>query len=167
MILNVFILDVLNDRLIAAEILQAVNIKMPSKKDGWNFNWSKLLREKNTQTFVLRIKGHENQVEGVLQLKLENEMLIMNVIEIAPHNIGRQNKKFDHVAGCLISYACRESFKIDGNYKGYLTFVSKTDLIEWYSAKYGAEVALGQRMFISVEKASELIEEYINRKNIA
>jgi len=59
-------------------------------------------------------------------------MLIMDVIEIAPHNFGSSNKKIDYVAGCLIAFACRESFKIEENYKGFLAFTSKTSLIECY-----------------------------------
>ncbi len=89
-------------------------------------------------------------------------MLIMDVLEIAPHNIGR-NKRYDYVAGCLIAFACKESFKLGGNYKGFLTFVSKTNLIEWYSSKYGAELALGQRMFIDWENGTKLVQRYLHR----
>ena len=89
-------------------------------------------------------------------------MLIMDVLEVAPHNIG-SDKRYDYVAGSLIAYACRESFKLEGNYKGFLTFVSKTNLIDWYTKKYGAELALGQRMFIDWENGKKLIEKYLNR----
>ncbi len=51
-------------------------------------------------------------------------MLIMDLLEIATHNIGK-TKKYDDVAACLIAFACRESFTLEGNYKGYLSFVSK------------------------------------------
>ena len=88
----------------------------------------------------------------------------MEALEVAPHNVGQKNKRYDHVAGCLIAFACRESFKIPGDYKGFLTFVSKTDLIRWYIEKYGAELALGQRMFIDWEQGEKLIEMYLNRK---
>jgi hypothetical protein len=104
------------------------------------------------------------ELEGALQLKTENEMLIMDVLEIAPHNIGQKNKKYDYVAGCLIAFACRESFKLEGNYKGFLTFVSKTNLIKWYSDKYGAVLALGQRMYIDDNIGLKLIKEYLERK---
>ena len=90
-------------------------------------------------------------------------MLIMDALELAHHNIGLKNKRYDYVAGCLIAFACRESFKLDGNYKGFLTFVSKTNLIEWYAKKYGAELALGQRMFIDWKNGEKLIEKYLKR----
>jgi len=68
------------------------------------------------------------------------------------------------VAGALIAFACRESFKLEGAYKGFLTFIAKTKLINLYIKKYGAELAFGQRMFIDWESGHRLIEEYLNRK---
>jgi hypothetical protein len=124
-----------------------------------------LIKEPGSQTFVLKIIDKQQSIEGALHLIVENGMLIMDVIEIAPRNIGRKNKKYDYVAGCLIAFACRESFKIAGNYKGFLTFVSKSNLIEWYSYKYAAVLALGQRMFIDAEAGEKLINEYLYNKS--
>ncbi len=107
-----------------------------------------------------------NQVEGALQLKFEYDMLVMDALELAPHNVGQKNKRYDYVAGCLIAFACRESFKIEGDYKGFMTFVSKTSLIKRYAKKYGAELALGQRMFIDWENGEKLIEQYLCRTKI-
>ncbi|WP_298518064.1 hypothetical protein [uncultured Kordia sp.] len=153
--------DVENNQLIEVEIVSALG-KMPSCDDGWNFEWNDLIKEKNTKTYILKIKNVPNSIEGILQLRIENDMLIMNIVEIAPYNIGSNTKKFDRVAGCLIAFACRESFKIEGNYKGFLTFVSKTKLIDWYRDKYGAIQAFGQRMYIDDVAGLRLIEEYLD-----
>lgn len=155
-----YIYDLGNKKLIKAEIVLASG-NMPLKKDGWNFDWDKLIKGKSTKTYVLRLKNETQSIEGILQLRLESDMLIMDLIEIAPHNIGSSNKKFDDVAGCLIAFACRESFKIDGHYKGFLTFTSKTNLIDWYKNKYGATHILGQRMFIDDSTGVKLIEKYL------
>lgn len=160
----IYILDSINDRLVKAEIVVADKNDVPLKKDGWNFNWKQLIQEKDSRTFFLKTIEPPQGVEGALQLKTENEMLIMDVLEIAPHNIGQKNKKYDYVAGCLIAFACRESFKLEGNYKGFLTFVSKTNLIKWYADKYGAVLALGQRMYIDDNIGLKLIKEYLERK---
>ncbi|MDA3818810.1 MAG: hypothetical protein PF486_15620 [Prolixibacteraceae bacterium] len=160
----VYILDVINDKLVEAEIVVPEQNDMPLKKDGWNFNWRELSKEINSSMYILKRTGLPPSVEGALQLKVEGEMLIMNVLEIAPHNIGRKNKKYDYVAGCLIAFACKESFKLNGNYKGFLTFMSKTSLMQWYSQKYGANVGLGQRMYIDSENGLRLIDEYLERK---
>ncbi|MCE5348194.1 MAG: hypothetical protein LLG13_18165 [Bacteroidales bacterium] len=162
--MNVYILDIKKDRLIKAEIVIAGKKGIPLKRDGWNFNWEQLVREKNSKTFLLKTSGPEGSVEGAMHLKIENEMLIMDILEIAPHNVGQKDKRYDYVAGCLIAFACRESFKLEGDYKGFLTFVSKTNLIKWYADKYDAKVALGQRMFIDDEAGKNLINEYLERK---
>jgi len=162
----IYILDKINGKLIKSEIVPIDKRKIPLKKDGWNFNWRQLSKEENGQTFFLRTINSPNQVEGALQLKFEYDMLVMDALELAPQNNGQKNKRYDYVAGCLIAFACRESFKIEGDYKGFLTFVSKTNLIEWYAKKYGAELALGQRIFIDWENGEKLIEKYLCRTKI-
>ena len=156
-----YIFDLGSNKPFEVEIILADG-KLPLKKNGWEFEWNKLIQEKNTKTYVLRLKNNPENIEGIVQLRIENNMLIMDLIEIAPHNYGSANKKYDYVAGCLIAFACRESFKIDGTYKGYLTFTSKTDLIDLYKKKYGATLALGRRMFIDDKVGLELIEEYLD-----
>jgi len=157
----VYILETKSNRLIEADIYVAERINVPLKKDGWNFNWKQLVHEQDAQTYILKTIEVPQSVEGILHLKVESGMLIMDAVEIAPHNIGRNKKKYDYVAGCLIAFACRESFKLEGSYKGFLTFVSKTNLINWYSEKYGATLALGQRMFIDSEAGEKLINKYL------
>lgn len=136
--------------------------KLPLKKDGWKFDWNKLNKEKNSKTYVLRLKDSTKSVEGIIHLKIENQMLIMDIIEVAPHNMGSANKRYDFVAGCLIAFGCRQSFEMDGIYKGYLTFMSKTNLIRLYRDKYGATQALGQRMFIDDINGLKLIKKYLD-----
>ena len=65
------------------------------------------------------------------------------------------------VAGCLIAFGCREALKLKNAYKGYLTFVSKTSLIEWYSTKYYATQTLGTRMYIDPISGEKLISKYL------
>ena len=158
----VYILDKINGKLIRSEIVSVDKNKLPLKKEGWNFNWRQLFEE--GKVFILRTLNSVDKIEGALCLKVVHEMLVMETLELAPHNIGQKNKRYDYVAGCLIAFGCRESFKIQGDYKGFLTFVSKTHLIKWYTEKYGAELALGQRMFIDWENGEKLIEKYLNCK---
>lgn len=158
----IYILDKINGELVSSEILPIDTKAIPLKKDGWSFNWRQLSKE--GQVFVLKTINSPNNIEGVLCLKREQNMLIMEALELAPYNIGQTDKRYDYVAGCLIAHGCRESFKIKGDYKGFLTFVSKTNLIKWYSEKYVAELALGQRMFIDWENGEKLIDKYLNRK---
>lgn len=162
----IYIFDKIKEELVKSEIVSMDKKTIPLKKDGWNFNWRQIFNDKKGETFVLRTLNSPDQIEGAVQLKTEYDMLIMDVLELAPHNIGQKVKRYDYVAGCLIAFACRESFKFEGDYKGFLTFVSKTGLIEWYANMYGADLALGQRMFIDWENGEQLIEKYLNRTKI-
>src|SRR5690606_11170685 len=157
-----YVYDLASNDLIEAEIVLAATGKLPLKKDGWKFDWNKLIKEKDSETYVLRLKDSTKSIEGILHLKIENGMLIMDVIEIAPHNLGSTNKRFDFVAGCLIAFGCRQSFALKGPYKGFLTFTSKTNLIELNKCKYGDNKSLGQRMFIDDINGMKLIKKYLN-----
>ena len=43
-----------------------------------------------------------------------------------------------------------------------MTLESKTNLIPLYQNKYGATLAMGQRMFIDPDTGLELIDKYLN-----
>ncbi len=133
--------------------------KTPNKKDGWNFNWRQAIRERPKTIFVL-IEKNSNKLHGLIQLINDDGMLIMELIEIAPFNIGLR-KENERVAGCLVAFGCRESLKLDSSYKGYLTFVSKTSLIDLYRTRYYATQTLGQRMYIDPISGEKLINEYL------
>jgi len=158
-----YIFDNQTKSLVEAEIVKGTTRNMPLKKDGWNFNWRSTIKRKNTSTYVLRLKSNPSSIQGVLHLKIQEGMLIMDLVEIAPHNLGQKNKRYKYVAGCLIAFACRESFKLETNYKGFLTFESKTQLIDWYQEHYYAKVAMGQKMYIESFDGEKLIDEYLKR----
>ncbi len=94
---------------------------------------------------------------------LNEEMLYMNNIEVAPHNYG-EHGRYDRVAGCLIAFGCYKSFEQGaGHYIGYLAFESKTKLIALYQKKYGATQAMGQKMFIDPDAGRKLMKTYLNQ----
>lgn len=161
--MEVHILDTRSNKKKLAEIAKAMLKEMPKRKDGWNFSWRTLFKVEGSETYKITLKGESTEIEGMLMLTLMNdEMVYMNTIEIAPHNYG-QKGKYDNVAGCLISYACLRSFELGANnYEGFLTFESKTELIQLYQDRYGATLAAGQRMFIEPAVSLKLIEKYLN-----
>ncbi|WP_235299815.1 hypothetical protein [Portibacter marinus] len=132
---------------------------IPTKKDGWNFNWRQEFRQRPSTIFVL-IEKNSNKLHGVIQLVNDEGMLIMELIEVAPINIG-STKENDRVAGCLIAFGCKESLKLENAYKGYLTFVSKTSLIDLYKTRYYATQTIGQRMYIDPISGEKLINKYL------
>ncbi len=90
----------------------------------------------------------------------------MAFVEIAPHNKGNE-KKYDRVAGCLIAFACRQSF-IKGK-EGYLAFdvleekkENEIKLMTLYSQKYNAvRYDDSTTMIILPEGSEKLINEFL------
>jgi len=145
-----------------AEIQKIQKKELPYKKDGWNFNWRELYRTEGAVLFKISLMESPHLIEGTLMLTIFNEeMLMMNNIELAPHNIGK-NKKYDNIAGCLLAFACAESFeKGKGHYQGFLSFDSKTELIDLYHNKYGAQLAMGNKMYFDPEAGKRLMKKYL------
>jgi len=94
--------------------------------------------------------------------KLEAGYFEMTNLELAPANFGSDGQ-IDNVAGCLIAYACLLTFKLnEGNYKGYLAFTSKGELIPHYEQNYYAELVYREKMIISPLNGKKLIKKYLN-----
>lgn len=145
-----------------AIIQRILKKEFPLKKDGWNFNWRSLAKVEGSEIFKIALEDSPKEIQGILMLTIFNdEMLFMNNVEIAPHNIGK-NKKYENTAGILLAFACKESFeKGKGNYQGFLSFDSKTELIELYRKKYGATSAMGHKMFFDPEAGKVLMKKYL------
>ena len=132
---------------------------IPKKKDGWAFDWLDANRTNSKSIYCLQ-EIFTQRIHGLIQLIEDDGMLIMELIELAPFNIGPR-KEFDNVAGCLIAFGCRESLKLNTAYKGYLTFVSKTSLVELYKSNYLATQTIGTRMYIDPKSGETLITKYL------
>lgn len=161
--MKIHLKEVESEILYEGQILKSFPNEMPLKKDGWQFTWRKLAKIEGAQFYKISLKDSPKKIEGLLMITLINdEMLYMNNVEIAPHNYGSKGK-FENVAGCLIAFACKKSFELGkGNYLGFLSFESKTELISLYQEKYGATWAMGQKMFIDPVEGKKLMEQYLN-----
>lgn len=160
-----YILEVASGDSFEVELVLASSKDMPLKKAGWIFDWRSTIIKENTRTYILRLRFSPNDIQGIIHLKEADGMLIMDLVEVAPDNLGTKGKKYDRVAGILIAFACRESFKLDNEYRGYLTFQSKSELIELYNRKYGAKLAFGQRMYIDPHAGEKLMIKYLKFEN--
>ena len=166
--MNVQILAIATNEKVSAKIEKAELSCMPARKNGWQFTWKFLFKTEGSTIYKLTLEESPGTIEGLLMLSLMNEeMLYMNNIEVAPHNLGKQ-AEFDYVAGCLIAFACWKSFESgQAPYTGYLTFESKSALIPLYRENYGAILAKGNRMFIPPENGLKLIDQYLkNEANV-
>ncbi len=157
-------IQVLRDsKLVQAEIAPINKREIPLIKDGWTFNWRKIATEAdaNEQIYALKIE-ETGTVEGVLHLIYRDGMYEMEHLEIAPHNIGSSQKKYQDVAGCLIAFGCYRSLSLNNEFRGVLAFIPKAELEDWYIQKYGAEPGIHGRM-IFLNATPDLISKYIYR----
>lgn len=161
--MEVSIIDVKSKNKLTGIISPVEGEEIPLKKNGWQFNWKSLFKVEGSEFYKLTLKDFPNQVEGIIMISLMNEEIVyLNNIEVAPHNLG-SGGKYDNIAGILLAYACIQAFEQGaGVYRGYLSFESKTQLIPLYQNKYGATHAMGQKMFFDQKAGINLINKYIN-----
>jgi hypothetical protein len=89
--------------IVSGRIFQARNIRLPSIRDGWRFNFEKYSRFPGYQTYVLVADDSPATVEGCLVFQLKNRKdPYLAYLEIAPHNSG-PDRVYLEVAGCLIA----------------------------------------------------------------
>jgi hypothetical protein len=81
----------------------------------------------------------------------------MPLIESNKFNKGVKKVYFG-VPGNLVAFAYKLSF--DKGYGGYISFESKTKLIEHYQKSLGAHVLFGNIMAIGTKEAQRLIQRY-------
>jgi len=86
----------------------------------------------------------------------------INLIEVNIEDIGRA-KKLDHIAGCLIAYACAISFK--KGYGGFVSLTPKTKLIGLYQNKYGFR-QFGRMLAVQFEFSERLMKKYLGDEEI-
>lgn len=141
-----------------AEILEANPIELKRLK-SWKFNWHELSKSKKSKIYKLQSK----KIEALLMIQfIDNEFFEMKNIEVAPTNYGSKGIYLNS-AQLLMSYACLLSFELNkGPYIGYLTFVSKGRLIDYYIEKYNAELVFRERMQINPLNSLKLIKEHLN-----
>ena len=138
-------------------ILTKVEAKGLTKKNGWLFNWTSELKFLSREVYKLTITNNPNIIQGVVSLKVKTNYVYMHLIESAPFNIGK-SKTYLGVPGNLVAFACKLSFQRGG--EGYVSFLSKTQLIEHYEKSLGAVHVGGRNMVITTETALKLTNKY-------
>ena len=133
------------------------DLKQITKKNGWAFNWKNELEDNTREVFKLTIINNQNIIQGLLSFTIQPDHIYMDLLESAPFNRGK-NKLYEGVAGNLVAYACKVSFEY--GYNGYVSFTSKTKLIDHYIKTLGAVHYGGQLMVINSIAANKLIDNY-------
>ena len=126
---------------------------------GWNFDWSKP-QENGYLVYGLYLKD-STELEGLIALKHIKEQLYthVDIVESAPHNIGK-NGKYKGVGAHLFAVACKESWDV-GN-EGYVQFTAKNGLIDHYKETLKAKNIDWHIMYIDSYGALDLIKKYFS-----
>ncbi|PWV44852.1 hypothetical protein [Chitinophaga sp. S165] len=136
--LDVKLMDVAAGRFIDAVIeplmVKDLTVIRKSKDRFDKFDWNKY---KAKEVYKLKLK--ENELIVGLMCLFEHEdptidAVEIELLEVSAENIGKR-KSFDYIGGCLIAFACRESFK--RGHQGCVFLIPKTSLIDHYISKYG------------------------------
>jgi hypothetical protein len=83
--------------------------------------------------------------------------IFMALIESATFNRGVK-KVYLGVPANLVAFACKYSF--DLGYEGYVSFESKTRLVDHYKKTLGAHVLFGNILAINTHAAEALVKQY-------
>jgi len=140
-------------------ILENSDLELISKKHGWRFDWKAEFRLPDRDVYKLTIRDNLSVIQGLISITEKADHVYIHLIESAPFNIGKQ-KVYLGVPGNLFAFACKLSFHRGD--EGYVSFTSKSNLIEHYSKTLGAKLFGNQLMIIDTIAASRLINKYFN-----
>jgi hypothetical protein len=133
------------------------DLKNTIMKNGWFFNWANEYKLKDRQVFKLTIRNNPEIVQGLLSISDYKDHFYLHLIESAPFNLGK-HKLYEGVPGNLFAYTCKSSW--DKGYQGFISFTSKTKLVEHYEKTLGATHVGGHKMVIFPHDALKLIRKY-------
>jgi hypothetical protein len=123
------------------------DLKNVSKKNGWVFDWAAEAKLKDRHVFKLTIRNNPDIIQGLVSISDFDDHYYLHLIESAPYNLGR-NKLYEGVPGNLFAFACKTSW--DKGYQGFVSFTSKTKLVEHYEKNLGASHIGGHKMATAV-----------------
>lgn len=138
-------------------LLEKVDLRSITKKQGWVFDWSKEFRDSSSEIYKLTIVGNPNIIQGVVSIENKPDHIYLRLIENAPFNKSK-GKMYIGVPGNLVAYVCKLSFQ--RGHEGNVSFQSKSQLVSHYEETLGAIHIGGRIMIIDSVAAVKLISKY-------
>ena len=136
------------------------DFKSITKKKGWLFDWKSEFKMPDRDVYKLTIVNNQTVIQGLISLSVKTDHVYMHLTESAPFNKGK-DKVYAGVPGNLVAFACKLSFQ--RGFEGYLSFLSKTNLINHYVKTLGATHVGGNLMIINTVAALKLINKYFDK----
>ncbi|MPR36310.1 hypothetical protein [Salmonirosea aquatica] len=138
-------------------LLTKSDLKNITKKSGWLFDWKYEFGRLDREIYKLTIVDNLDIIQGLISLTIKPDHVYMFLLESAPFNLGN-GKIYEGVPGNLVAFACKLSFQRGG--EGFVSFESKTKLIEHYTNTLGALHIGGGLMIIDSKAAEKLVLKY-------
>ena len=142
-------------------LLTKSDLESISKAKGWLFNWRHEFNQPGREVYKLTIIDNPYIVQGLISFTVRIDHVYMFLLESAPFNLGK-DKLYEGVPGNLVAYACKVSFQRGG--EGFVSFESKTRLIDHYVRTLGAYHYGGHLMVIDTIAAKRLVDKYFKPK---
>lgn len=152
------------ENVITGEVFQTEFSKVTRKEikaNNWLFDWHKELKDKNFEVYKMTTVENKNIIQGLISIQKMDDFIFISLVENAHFNRGK-NKTYEGVGGNLFAFACKASK--DNGFEGFVSFIAKTSLLEYYNKTLGATRAIGQRMVITGKDAEILINRYFKHK---
>lgn len=138
-------------------LLNKQDLKTVTKKNGWLFDWRKEFNDLQKEVYKLTIVHNSQVIQGLISFTIEEDHVFMHLIESAPFNRSKE-KIYVGIPGNLVAFACKIAFQ--RGFDGFVSFRSKTQLIEHYIQTLGAYHFGGHLMVIPTEAAEKLVSQY-------
>ena len=138
-------------------LISKADIKAITKLRGWLFDWRYEFNQSDREVYKLTIIDNPDIVQGLISLTIKSDHVYMFLLESAPFNLGK-NKLYEGVPGNLVAFACKLSFQRGG--EGFVSFESKTKLIDHYIKTLGAYHFGGHLMIIDTIASKRLVDKY-------
>lgn len=139
------------------ELLKRVDLNKIKKSKQFLFDWKKEY-DKHELLYKISLKEADEILGLVCLIDVPEEMRIhLELVELRIDQTGK-NKKIDKIAGCLIAFACEQSFK--KKYGGFVSLLPKTKLINHYTVKYGFS-QYGRLLAIEGQSSRLLLHKYL------
>lgn len=138
-------------------IISISDLKTVIKKNGWQFDWKRELKQPERDVYKLTIVNNQSVIQGLISLEVKLDHVYMHLLESAPFNKGK-TKMYAGVPGNLVAFACKLAFQ--RGHEGNVSFFSKTQLVQHYIDTLGATHIGGRIMIIDTNAALKLINKY-------
>lgn len=142
-------------------LLNKSDLRNVTKSKGWLFNWRNEFNQSDREVYKLTILDNPDIIQGLISITVRKDHVYMFLLESAPFNLGKK-KLYEGVPGNLVAFACKVSFQRGG--EGFVSFESKTKLIDHYVETLGAYHFGGHLMVIDTIAAKKLVNQYFKPK---